>query len=121
MKFLIDQPVSPALVDWLHSRGDDACHVRDLGMAAASDEAIVDLALAESRILITTDLDFSRIVALSKKNGPAVILFRAGNITDDEMLRLLQLTIERTDETTLNKSIVVVNAHSIRVAKLPIR
>ena len=42
MKFLIDQPLSPAVAIELNRAGHDAVHVRDLGMQAASAEEIFD-------------------------------------------------------------------------------
>ncbi|HWL95273.1 MAG TPA: DUF5615 family PIN-like protein [Phycisphaerae bacterium] len=73
MKFVIDQPVSPLLAEWLNEQGHDAFHVRDRGLSSARDQAIVELAYQETRILVTTDLDFSRIVALSRREGPELV------------------------------------------------
>jgi predicted nuclease of predicted toxin-antitoxin system len=42
VKFLIDQALSPAVAVELNLAGDDAIHVRELGMHAASDEEIFD-------------------------------------------------------------------------------
>jgi predicted nuclease of predicted toxin-antitoxin system len=121
MTFLVDQPVSPLLAQWLREAGHDAFHVRERGLSRASDEDIFALAVAESRIIITADLDFSRIIALSGRAGPGLILFRAGNITDDQMLGLLQETLARVPAADLPKSVVVVDAHALRIAPLPLR
>ncbi|MBX3388130.1 MAG: DUF5615 family PIN-like protein [Phycisphaeraceae bacterium] len=121
MRFLVDQPVSPILAEWLRSIGHDAQHVRDRGMSAATDTAILDLARSEQRNLVTADLDFSRLIALSGQDQPGLILFRAGNISDSEMLALLRRVLAEVSENAIATSIVVVDADSIRVARLPIR
>lgn len=121
MNFLIDQPVSPLLARWLRDQGHDANHVRERGLSTASDETIVGIALRESRILVTTDLDYPRIVALSRREGPAVILFRAGNVTDQRMLDLLRAVLHEVKPDRLSKAVVVATGHSLRVADLPIR
>lgn len=121
MRFLVDQPVSPRLAAWLTLVGHDAFHVRDRGLSAAKDERIFSVAAAEHRIIITADLDFSRILAVSGRDSPGLILFRAGNITDDLMLALLRTTLERVPAEQLEKSIAVVERHAIRVAPLPIK
>jgi predicted nuclease of predicted toxin-antitoxin system len=121
MKFIVDQPVSPILADWLRSSGHDAFHVRERGLSAASDSVIFDLAVEESRIIVTTDLDFARILALSGRVGPALILFRAGNLSDSEMLGLLQAALAKVDAEQLARSVVVVDGTRMRIAPLPLR
>ena len=120
MRFLVDQPVSPLLAEWLREQNHEAVHVRERGLSAASDDVIFALALAESRVLITSDLDFSRIIALSRRDGPGLILFRAGNITDQAMLVLLQRVLAEVEHGQLPKSVVVIDEWAIRVAALPI-
>lgn len=123
MRFLIDQPVSPMLALWLRSAeggGHDAVHARDLGLSSAPDTDLFALASSESRIIVTCDLDFARLLALSGNAGPGLILFRAGNITDVEMLALLQRVLAETTAETLPRSAIVVDEQSIRIATLPI-
>ena len=48
MRFLIDNALSPLVAEGLRAAGHDAEHVRDFGMAAASDELIFEKAAAEN-------------------------------------------------------------------------
>jgi predicted nuclease of predicted toxin-antitoxin system len=121
MKFLVDQPVSPLLAAWLRAGGHDAVHVRERGLSAATDSSLVELAISEERVLITADLDYPRLIALSKLDRPALILFRAGNITDNQMLALLQRVLREVESSLLERSISVVDEYSIRVASLPLK
>jgi len=82
---------------------------------------IFALALAEDRIIVTADLDFSRILALSGRERPGLILFRAGNVTDQQMLSLLEAVLQRVPADRLNRSVVCVDGRRMRIAPLPLR
>jgi predicted nuclease of predicted toxin-antitoxin system len=122
MKFIIDQPVSPRLAEWLRSAdagSHDAVHVRERGMSKARDAELVEVARDEGRVLVTSDLDFARLLALAGMRSPGLILFRAGNVSDREMLALLRRVLESVSAELLVCSAVVVDEHTIRVASLP--
>jgi len=77
MRFLVDQPVSPLLAQWLREQGHDAYHAREQGLSRATDEQFFARAVQEDRVIVTADLDFPRILALSGRDRPGLILFRA--------------------------------------------
>ena len=76
MKFLIDNALSPIIARGLLDAGHDAIHVRDIGMAAASDPEIFELAIKDNRILISADTDFGSLLAFRESAKPSFILFR---------------------------------------------
>ncbi len=79
MRFLADMGISPRTVNLLKTSGHDAVHLIEEGLERLSDDLILIKAREERRILLTLDLDFGYLLAVSKTNLPSVILFRLGN------------------------------------------
>ena len=78
MKFLVDNQLPWALAKWLISRGQEAVHVLDLGLAQAKDKEIWKYAQAHSLVLITKDEDFSRYSS-DPHGSVSVVWVRLGN------------------------------------------
>ena len=74
MKFLLDMPVSSLLLDVSKAHGHEGVHAHEIGMDRATDNELLETALIEGRILITADLDFPRLLALSLSEPPGLIL-----------------------------------------------
>jgi predicted nuclease of predicted toxin-antitoxin system len=79
VKFLADMGLALSTVAFLRARGRDAVHLRDQGLKRLSDEEIVEKARAEGRVILTHDLDFGQIVAVSRTRVPSVITGKRSN------------------------------------------
>lgn len=79
MRFLADMGVSVRLVQWLREQGHDAMHLQEQGLQRLPNGTIFERAATENRIVLTFDLDFGEIVALSGGRSASVILFRLHN------------------------------------------
>lgn len=78
MKFLVDMPLSPWLAVWLRGNGHDADHVSTVGLHKAKDHSILEAARQQKRIIITADLDFPQLLAISRTADPGIILSGEG-------------------------------------------
>jgi predicted nuclease of predicted toxin-antitoxin system len=120
VKFLVDMPLSPELAVWLRERGHLADHASAIGLHNAKDQQIIEVARQQNRIIITADLDYPQLLAISRAQDPGVILFRGGSYKEQEMLRLLQRVLELTSEEKLHHAVTVVDKVRIRRCPLPI-
>ena len=112
MKFLLDMPVSHLLLDVLHACGHEDVH--------APDSELLNIAHREGRIIITADLDFPKLLALSLSKAPGIILFRGGNYSDTAMCGLLEKDLKRVPAEVMENSICVVDEKRIRMTRLPL-
>ena len=121
MTFLVDNALSPQLAKGLRAAGLDAVHVRDLGLQAADDEALFELAAREDRILLSEDTDFGTLLALRESAKPSVILFRHMPDRSAASLTTILLTnLDAIEADLTTGAIVVFEANRIRVRRLPI-
>ena len=120
MKFLVDMPVSPQLAQWLRDKGHDAVHASENGLYKTKDKEILNHARDQARVVITADLDFPQLLALSHAHDPGIILFRGGNYSELEMLDLLKRVLVNIKEDKIMSSITVVDKTRIRRCPLPI-
>ena len=120
MKFLADMAISQSTLTWLRERGHDAVHVRDVGMARAEDAAILARAREEGRVLLTLDLDFGYLLAVSGAALPSVMIFRMGNETAEAVTARLADVLACCADELRTGAIVTVGEEAIRVRPLPI-
>ena len=85
MRFLIDAQLPPALARWLTSKGQEAQHVADVGLASAPDKEIWNYALAAGAVIVSKDDDFAQRRVLAAE-GPAVVWVRLPNTRRRELL-----------------------------------
>ena len=120
MKFLADMGISMRVVEWLRSNQHDVIHLREENLHTLPDQEIFEKAIIENRIILTFDLDFGEIVALSKKRPVSVILFRLRNTTTPFVLKRLATVINESKLLLDQGYIFIVEESRYRIRKLPI-
>jgi len=121
LRFLIDNALSPGMAEGLRKAGHDAIHVRDLGLASATDHEILIKALAEERIIVSADTDFGTLLALSDLAKPSFILFRRTDKRPVSLLMHLLANLSQTEKDLNKGAVVVFEDNRIRIRSLPIR
>ena len=61
------------------ANGHDAIHLRDEGLHRIPNGEIFAKAISENRVIVTFDLDFGEIIALSQGEKASVVLLRLHN------------------------------------------
>jgi len=122
MRFLVDNALSPVLAAELNKAGHEAIHVRDVGIQHADDEAIMQLAVSEERVVASADTDFGTLLALHEGRLPSIVLFRRGSPRrPEQQARLLLANLPGIEEELRLGAIVTFHSGRLRVRLLPIR
>jgi len=88
----IDAQLPPALARWLRTEhGLDAVHVEELGLLRARDPVIFAQARSADRlvVIVTKDDDFPKLLG-QHGSPPQVVWMRCGNVTNQELHRIVQ-------------------------------
>ena len=120
MKFLLDMGLAQSTARFLDEVGHDAVHLRDQGLQRLPDEEIIIKAHVEDRVILTHDLDFGRLMALSGKRLPSVITFRLQRMHAANVNRFLQIVLDRHMAQLIQGALISVNEEAIRVRVLPV-
>jgi len=108
------------LLRFLRSLGHDVARVNELLSPTASDEAIVAAATREGRSILTQDLDFSAVVALSGRTVPSVISLRLSSSRVERVNAVLQEVLPDVEQDLLQGAIMTVQDGRIRARRLPV-
>lgn len=120
MDFLADMGVSLRVAEWLRNQGHDVLHLREAGLQRLSDTAIFQKATRESRIVLTFDLDFAEILALSANSTVSTVIFRLHNPRTPQVIERLQRVLAVSSEALERGAVIIVEQNRHRVRMLPI-
>jgi predicted nuclease of predicted toxin-antitoxin system len=120
MRLLADLHISPSTVAFLRTLGHDVVRVDAILPNTASDEEIVVAARAAGRSILTQDLDFSAIIALSGAHSPSLVSLRLGSSRVTHVNEVLARVLPQIEDDLARGSVVSVEDGAIRRRTLPI-
>jgi predicted nuclease of predicted toxin-antitoxin system len=114
MNFLLDVNASGAVAQWLIHQGHDIVEVgqKDPRM---SDNEILDWAMEDHRIIITTDNDFEEMIW--RQGKPHCGVLRLENLPRSERIMLLRDVLDRHSRDLESGAIVIAMSTKFRVRK----
>ncbi len=121
MRFLADMGVSRRVTEHLRHSGHDVLHLRDEKLQRLPDDEIFAKAIAESRVILTFDLDFGEIAARCTDSWTSVVVFRLANATSPHVIDRLAATLPRLGDALDTGAVVVVEESRVRIRHLPIQ
>ncbi len=117
MRFLADESCDFAVVRALRAAGYDVVAVAEVS-PRAEDEAVIDLALREGRILLTEDKDFGQLVYANLQATGGVLFLRFPATARAKLSNTVLELVRRRGEQLIGRFIVV-QPGRVRIGRSP--
>ena len=121
LEFIANMNISPLTVEQLRKHGWDVVRVPEIMDMKSKDTDILDYARRENRIVITQDLDFSMLLALSGYSKPSLINLRLENARPDFVTARIVDVISTMEKELEEGVIITADETSARYRNLPIK
>lgn len=89
MKFKLDENFGPSVLALFERRGLDCHTVRDESLSGAEDSAVLAAAVAEQRVLVTLDRDFTNILLYPPEGTAGVAVIQPGRRASRQLLAMM--------------------------------
>jgi predicted nuclease of predicted toxin-antitoxin system len=121
MKLLVDMNLSPRWVGVLADAGIEAAHWITCGAKNAPDPEIMAYAREDGYVVLTHDLDFSAILAVTHGDKPSVVQIRADDVSPGvigtQVISALRQMAAELDEGAL----ITIDSNRTRLRLLPLQ
>ncbi len=122
MRFLIDMNLTPRWVQRLTEAGQECRHWSEIGPGETPDTEICEYARKHGYVLVTNDLDFPQILALTAEARPSVVLLRGEPLLPELRAPALLRAIADCAEELERGAILTLDwSDKVRARLLPLR
>jgi predicted nuclease of predicted toxin-antitoxin system len=117
MRFLADESCDFAVVRVLRAAGHAVVAIAEVA-PRAEDDAVIDLALREDRLLLTEDKDFGRLVYAMGRRTAGVLFLRFPASAREALPKVVVSLVKRRGERLIGR-FVVVQPGRVRIGRSP--
>ncbi len=117
---VVDMNLTPEWVAELAKQGWPAVHWSTIGDPHAEDSTIMAWALANEHVVLTHDLDFGTMLALTHADGPSVLQVRGQDVLPESLGPVVIAALSQHADVLQAGALVVVDVKKARVRVLPL-
>lgn len=93
-KFLTDENISSAVVQFLREYGFDVLDVKENLLSGRRDSFLLDLAVQQNRVVITQDSDFGSLAIAAKQPFYGIVYLKPGHIAQQHTITSLKVVLK---------------------------
>lgn len=121
MKLLVDMNLSQRWVGLLSGAGIEAVHWSTVGAMNAPDAEIMAYATGHDYVVLTHDLDFSAILAVTHGEKPSVVQLRADDVRPEVIGGQVLIALRQMETELQEGALVTIDPNRTRLRVLPLR
>jgi len=120
MKLLIDMNLWPGWVEFFAKSRIAAVHWSTMGRPDAPDSEIAEFAQINDYVILTHDLDFGAILAVTGGKKPSVVILRADDVSPDAIGEKVLAALQAVTSELERGALLVVDPVRARLRLLPL-
>jgi len=120
MKILLDMNLSPKWIDFLNANNIESLHWSYIGPPDSPDTEIINYAKNHNFTILTNDLDFGFILAITQGKKPSIIQIRTGILSPEIIGNIVVNAINHLASDIAQGAMITVDQRKIRVTVLPL-
>ena len=121
MKLLVDMNLSPRWIGLLKDSGVEAMHWSMVGKINATDADIMAYAMTNDCIVLTHDLDFSAILAVTQGEKPSVVQIRADDVSPSAIGMQVVTALRQMESELEAGALLTIDPSRTRLNLLPLQ
>ena len=121
MKLLVDMNLSPRWIGLLNDSGMHAVHWSTVGRVDAPDSEIMAFAAAGEFVVLTHDLDFGAILAVTHGEKPSVVQIRAEDVSPDVIGKQVIAALRQMAVELQEGALLTIDPSRTRMRLLPLQ
>lgn len=120
LRLVIDVNLSPDWVPVLADAGFEVVHWSQIGDRRAPDREIMDWAIANDHIILSHDLDFSTMLALTHAGKPSLVQLRGSKVLPEQVADLVIQSLQRFQMDLETGALLLIEPSRCRIRILPL-
>ena len=120
MTVVIDNCLPLSWVEFLRGHSHTARQWRELGPANAPDKVIMEWAVKNQAVVLTHDLDFTKLLFQSGAELPSVIQLRLDDVRPQSIGEDVALILKQHEANLRRGALITVKGHKSRLRLLPL-
>jgi predicted nuclease of predicted toxin-antitoxin system len=121
MKVLVDMNLSPDWAGFLAEAGFEAVHWSNVGSKSATDSELMRWAAENDHIVLTADLDFGAILAVTRGIKPSVVQLRSDLLSPRAAGSAVVRAMRQARQELLDGALISIDAAHARLRILPLK
>lgn len=120
MTIVVDNCLPVSWVEYLHQRGHTVRHWRELGPPNAPDTEVMRWAKENSAVVLTQDLDFTKLLFQSRALLPSIIQLRLDDVRPGNIGEDVARILDQRAADLQRGALITVKGHKSRLRLLPL-